>query len=329
VSKDLKADVAAARKNWQTLAIMRTAWASSLKPLGACLLAVMLCAGLAQPAHAITANTSVIPSAVTVTKETAYRGVFEGGAEARTGLFAADNPVNRIDPSGHDDLIDVLATSYIQSTLVSMAMPVITKAGGYALASLIPQPLIQDLETLPVSAYEVGGSLNVQGFGGKIPAGLSASAGAEALWSPRTHNWAAYGYWGAGVTLGNTTENASLQGNLGLVFGTPTSSDYTEWFETLSVPYNALPAPLIKRIDGLIASATLPSDVLQSVAKYGIPTPSSLNKLTVNVFKSPGGSSCGINFSYELLSREKNASSNVGYSWSYYVQAYPDNNVQF
>ena len=79
---------------------MRTAWASSLKPLGACLLAVMLCAGLAQPAHAITANTSVIPSAVTVTKETAYRGVFEGGAEAHTGLFCHGNPVNMSDPTG-------------------------------------------------------------------------------------------------------------------------------------------------------------------------------------------------------------------------------------
>jgi hypothetical protein len=100
VSKDLKADVAAARKNWQTLAVMRTAWASSLKPLGACLLAVMLCAGLALPAHAITANTSVIPSAVTVTKETAYRGVFGGGAEAHTGLFGADDPVDGSDPTG-------------------------------------------------------------------------------------------------------------------------------------------------------------------------------------------------------------------------------------
>ena len=79
---------------------MRTAWASSLKPLGACLLAVMLCAGLALPAHAITANTSVIPSAVTVTKETAYRGVFGGGAEAHTGLFCQEDPVDGYDPSG-------------------------------------------------------------------------------------------------------------------------------------------------------------------------------------------------------------------------------------
>ncbi len=79
---------------------MRTAWASSLKPLGACLLAVMLCAGLALPAHALTSNTR-FTSAVPVTKETAYRGVFEGGAEAHTGLFCHDNPVMGRDPSGH------------------------------------------------------------------------------------------------------------------------------------------------------------------------------------------------------------------------------------
>jgi hypothetical protein len=79
---------------------MRTAWASSLKPLGACLLAVMLCAGLALPAHAITSNTR-FTSAVPVTKETAYRGVFEGGAEAHTGLFCEANPVNGTDPTGH------------------------------------------------------------------------------------------------------------------------------------------------------------------------------------------------------------------------------------
>jgi hypothetical protein len=129
VSKDLKADVAAARKNWQTLAIMRTAWASSLKPLGACLLAVMLCAGLAQPAHAITSNTR-FTSAVSVTKETAYRGVFEGGVEAHTGLFGGDNPVNRIDPSGHDDIGigDMLAVMDIFSSFFATISPVTSSA---------------------------------------------------------------------------------------------------------------------------------------------------------------------------------------------------------
>jgi hypothetical protein len=109
VSKDLKADVAAARKNWQTVTLMRTGLASSPGRLGASLLAVMLCAVLAQPAHALTSNTR-FTSAVAVTKETAYRGVFEGGAEAHTGLFGWDNPVDRIDPSGHDgELISTMA----------------------------------------------------------------------------------------------------------------------------------------------------------------------------------------------------------------------------
>jgi len=86
---------------------MRTAWASSLKPLGACLLAVMLCAGLALPAHALTSNTR-FTSAVAVTKETAYTGIFEAGAEAHTGLFVADNPVNAIDPDGRKTVITVI-----------------------------------------------------------------------------------------------------------------------------------------------------------------------------------------------------------------------------
>jgi hypothetical protein len=105
VSKDLKADVAAARKNWQTVTLMRTGLASSPGRLGASLLAVMLCAVLAQPAQALTSNTR-FTSAVTVTKETAYTGVFEGGVEAHTGLFVCDNPVNRIDPSGYMSSLD-------------------------------------------------------------------------------------------------------------------------------------------------------------------------------------------------------------------------------
>ena len=107
---------------------MRTAWASSLKPLGACLLAVMLCAGLALPAHALTSNTR-FTSAVPVTKETAYRGVFEGGAEAHTGLFAQDNPVDNDDPSGNDigEMVDVMD---MQGMLAQIGAPVATKFGA-------------------------------------------------------------------------------------------------------------------------------------------------------------------------------------------------------
>jgi hypothetical protein len=55
---------------------------------------------LALPAQALTSNTR-IASAVRVTDETACTGDFEDGARPYTGLFAADNPVNNSDPSGH------------------------------------------------------------------------------------------------------------------------------------------------------------------------------------------------------------------------------------
>jgi len=82
---------------------------------------------MAWPARAITANTSVIPSAVPVTKETAYRGVFEGGAEAHTGLFCQANPVNGIDPSGHDgELLSVM----LAVSIAIIASPDIANAPG-------------------------------------------------------------------------------------------------------------------------------------------------------------------------------------------------------
>jgi hypothetical protein len=99
VKKKWKADVAAARKNWQAQTIMRTGFASSRRGLTACFLAVALCVVSAWPAQAITSNNHFAP-AVRVTSETAYTGVFESGAQAYTGLFVADNPVNNVDPTG-------------------------------------------------------------------------------------------------------------------------------------------------------------------------------------------------------------------------------------
>lgn len=80
---------------------MRTAWASSWGRLGTSLLAVILCALMALPAQALTSNTHFAPAA-RVTDETACTGVLLIVVETHTGLFGADNPVNLIDPSGHE-----------------------------------------------------------------------------------------------------------------------------------------------------------------------------------------------------------------------------------
>ena len=89
---------------------MRTGRPSSLRRQGASLLAVILCAVLALPAQALTPN-NPFPSAVRVIDETVCTGVFEVVAQPRTGLFVADNPVNKVDPSGHDGETSSLVTT--------------------------------------------------------------------------------------------------------------------------------------------------------------------------------------------------------------------------
>jgi len=68
---------------------------------------------MALPAQALTSR-NPIPSAVRVTDETACTGVFEVVAQPCTGLFAGDDPVNKIDPSGQSMLGDVMLSVSIR-----------------------------------------------------------------------------------------------------------------------------------------------------------------------------------------------------------------------
>jgi hypothetical protein len=87
---------------------MRWGKASALTRLGTFLLAVTLSVLMALPVQAITRNASVpaptppvqLKEEAPVTEETASTGVLLVVVELRTGLFAADDPVNMVDPSG-------------------------------------------------------------------------------------------------------------------------------------------------------------------------------------------------------------------------------------
>jgi hypothetical protein len=98
----------------------------------------MLCAVLVSPAQAITSNTH-FASAVPVTEKTAYTGVLVVIVEPCTGLFGADNPVNMVDPSGHDDIGDVLGSLDIFSGFFATIMPVTTLAAtaGLPLSDIV------------------------------------------------------------------------------------------------------------------------------------------------------------------------------------------------
>jgi RHS repeat-associated protein len=67
---------------------------------------------MALPAQALTSNTR-IPSTVRVTDETACTGVFEVVAQPYTGLFCHADPVNGIDPSGHENITALLNTNQL------------------------------------------------------------------------------------------------------------------------------------------------------------------------------------------------------------------------
>jgi hypothetical protein len=80
----------------------------------------MLCALLARPALALTANiparlsTGQATEAVQAIDETAYTGVLLAVVEPRTGLLCADNPVNNIDPTGLKTFLILYGQNYEQ-----------------------------------------------------------------------------------------------------------------------------------------------------------------------------------------------------------------------
>ena len=128
---------------------MRTAWASSLRRLGASLLAVMLCAVLVSPAQAITSNTH-FASAVPVTEKTAYTGVLVVIVEPCTGLFAQGDPVNGCDPLGRWDNTDFgnRVQEVITDDFIASGGPGI-RDGNLALGTMVGVPSVGALRLRP------------------------------------------------------------------------------------------------------------------------------------------------------------------------------------
>lgn len=60
-------------------------------------------------------------------------------------LYASNDPVNRIDPSGNDDLVDTLGALAIQAQLFVMAHPILTAVITGVLLSLAPEDFVNSL----------------------------------------------------------------------------------------------------------------------------------------------------------------------------------------
>jgi RHS repeat-associated protein len=259
-------------------------------------------------------------------------------------LYVDANPSGGIDPSGNEDLAELSISSAVDLTLNAMSTIQVPVGGGGPGAQLVsrilvPQNVWQDLLDLTPDAVEFGanvaGSVNLR----NPVIGFAAGGGVELLGSPRTGNWAAYTYVSpAGLTAGATA--TSIGGGItgGLVYRSPTSSDYEGQFYTVSIPLAVLPPNVRTKIAGdwAIASfqgigATIPAAYTSvlAAARSGLGNAFS-NNGAINIFVSPTGSHA-LGFSLALgKSLSVGAStSNWSVAWSYYWQDAPSNPVPF
>jgi RHS repeat-associated protein len=272
-----------------------------------------------------------------------YTGNSEDPLSLHKYLYGADNPVTMVDPSGHEELVDVLASSFIQSSLSSMAMSVISPAvstvGGSAVAAFIPPQVEQKISASPEpDAVLFGFSVSGNVPAGKFPIGFQGGGGGEVLVSPKTHDAALYGYLGGGLTFGANEKSAAVQGVFGFVFDTPNSQSYSKHFVTLSLPYSKLPVSMRNKITKFLASGFgtaltgTSQEVIDNAKSIGCDFATALNLGTVNIFFDPtGGGSCGVSFSTVRAGTPNAAPSNIGATYSYYWQLLPtdDKSVPF
>jgi RHS repeat-associated protein len=275
-----------------------------------------------------------------------FEGKRENPFSLHKYLYASCDPVNRIDPSGNDDLVELLATTAIRSGLGALVSAALKPAGGYIAAALIPKSARNTL------AYDgapdaimlgISGSLSV-GFG-QFPGGVTGGAGLELLGSPKTFNLALYGYAGGGVTFGATSDSPSVQGTVGLVFRTRDSQVYRGPFVTMSMPYKYLSPIITKKIDAFLASGMM-ADVwthkdvagggpeLAAEAKsLGLILSEIINRSSVNVFFDPTlENTVGISFSVSAdIPLETSSTSNPSVTYTKYWQLLPmgNENVPF
>jgi hypothetical protein len=251
---------------------------------------------------------------------------FEGHKEEPLGLhkylYAGCNPANRIDPSGHDDLVELMSTAAIDAGLSAIVSVGINYTVGTVAVSLIPQRVRDGLATAAVPdalLFALSGTRNLK-------YGIGGTGGIELLVSPKTFGWALYGYLG-----GSFNGSSGVQGAFGFVFNCRNSSKYTEGFTTISVPYRRLPAAMQRNIDRFLASgfgATVcdsSTELIQEAQSLGLQLSSVVDKTTVNIFFDWSVNVVGFCFSHPIGPPTDAPSPQVSLSETWYWQLAPDN----
>ena len=263
--------------------------------------------------------------------------------------FTGGDPINLSDFNGHDfSLTSVVMNIAICSMLSAIISPVVAPLVESAASMLIPQWVTNTILHSAADALIGGMSLMGNVPAENLPVGVVGGFGIEGLWSPFTDNAAVYGYVGAGLSFGSSTESATLAGTVGAVWRTPSSKDYEGPFVTLSIPFASLQQALQQKIEFEIARmsveavsaiisdgagnvafyqeirSTLMS--ISGVAKDDLENPSSL---TANFFIGTGSPfAVSLSLSSNIF-QTNGGTSNVSITYSDYFQLWPHNYVLF
>ncbi len=259
-------------------------------------------------------------------------------------LYAQDNPVMGTDPSGHEDLVDVLSTmainSFIGSMVSSVASTALDRVGYNLLPSWIKDGLLKTATPTP-DALEIGASASYNFRAGKSGLSVAPGGGIELLMSPRTREAALYGYGGATFSF-DPNKGAGVSGSVGVVFNCPDSGTYTRAFVSYSLPVQTLPATVRNSIDIAFAAASLAgttlyalnsqisSEQLDEFKSQLNQAAGTINRGSVNIFYDPfGGGAWGISFSVLSNFRSAQPSQSWSVTPSWYFQIAPGHNVGF
>ena len=264
-------------------------------------------------------------------------------------LYGGGNPINLLDLNGHDfSLASVVMNIAIGSMLGAIISPVVAPLVGSAASMLIPRwvtnTILHSAADALIGGISLMGNVPVE----DLPVGVVGGFGIEGLWSPFTDNAAVYGYVGAGLSFGSSTESATLAGTVGAVWRTQSSKGYEGPFVTLSIPFASLQQALQRKIEleittmSVEAVSAIISDgagnvafyqeirttlmSISGVAKADLENPSSL---TANFFIGTGSPfSVGLSLSRNIF-QTNGGTSNVSFTYSDYFQLWPHNNVPF
>jgi RHS repeat-associated protein len=160
-------------------------------------------------------------------------------------LYSSANPVNRIDPSGNDDMLDLGMSMAIDSTLNGMVASTILGQGGgtagsWLVRQLLPPDILSSLEHVTPDAMLVGGSLQVNTPSLYVPVSVDFGAGFEYVTSLNNGAHAWYRDWAVGAAWGGSGAGLSGSGYFGLIWACPDAAAYEGVGYTVSAPLGTL-----------------------------------------------------------------------------------------